>query len=721
VGFGVTVFSIILQFIASVLALRIAISSRRLSLLPFALAILLMGLRRSYSLYSKLAFERPIDAGAESIALMISILMLVGLIGLWRSLTFPQDSPVKAGSQGFQFNLAKSAIFLGCIVILASSVIGFFSYSSSRNLLLETINDNNLTLARLVARQSELQADHGDRSDLLKQAELIWNQTDHPFKESYLCIIDSAGTLLLHSQMPQMAGQPVADLPLEKDLSLKPRSIGELAALDEEWSGHFTAKNGQSQVVSFVPLPSFDCLFAIHIPMEEAESAIRETVLPWAAALSIVTLLLLPLSLGLLYWSYSATLADVRLSEEETQIAQQDLLRHQRDEIVRVKASEEKYRTLVDKSPYCIHQINSNRQLMSMNRAGLQIMGEEKEAAILGVHYLSVVCGEDKERISKLMDDAFAGKFSEFEFRTTTKLWLSSTLVPIYDSHGKVDRLLGLSLDITIRKRSEEETRQAQLQLVDHQRHETQLAEAKLEELRKQLINHTRLATIGQMTASIAHEIRNPLGAIRNAAFCLKRRVPMEDAKAVQYVDMIDQEVVSADRVISDMLEMARSKEPIKELFDLSEVVRNVFDQFGTKESVQYHLLCQPAPFMIEADEGQIYQVLSNLVLNATQALSGNGEVWVELQRTDNQNLISIRDNGPGIIAEDRDQLFDPLFSTRAKGTGLGLTICRQIIERHGGSIDLQEHEGPGALFCVRIPRQAEDGNPSVRKEIASR
>jgi signal transduction histidine kinase len=251
-------------------------------------------------------------------------------------------------------------------------------------------------------------------------------------------------------------------------------------------------------------------------------------------------------------------------------------------------------------------------------------------------------------------------------------------------------------------------------ELRDRQHRETELAENKLEKLRTKLVRQTRLATIGQMTASIAHEIRNPLGAVRNAAFLLKRHVSADNSKGPKYLDIIDQEVDVADQVIRDMLEMARSTEPIKQSFDLSEVVQKIFNRSAENNSVRHHLHASADPFMIQADQGQIRQVLENLIVNANQALGGGGEISVELDQIGNDAIISVRDTGPGISDELRDQLFEPLFTTKAKGTGLGLTICRQLIERHGGTIELQDNDGAGgAIFLIRLPQNSSQARPS--------
>ncbi len=263
----------------------------------------------------------------------------------------------------------------------------------------------------------------------------------------------------------------------------------------------------------------------------------------------------------------------------------------------------------------------------------------------------------------------------------------------------------GIVRDVTERKLAEESLRQAHEQLINLQRHETELATAKLAELSQQLVRQTRLVTIGQMTASIAHEIRNPLGAVRNAAYYLKRHVPRDKPKLGQYLDIIDQEVHAADHVIRDMLQMARAKESEIESVDLSATIRGVFARMNAGADVRFELVSRPDPFMIMADPGQCYQVIFNLVTNAVHAIDGNGEIRVETRRDEDHDLITVQDNGPGMDAEHRDSLFEPLFTTKAKGTGLGLAICREIIERHEGTIELMQIDGAGALFCIKLRR----------------
>jgi PAS domain S-box-containing protein len=259
-------------------------------------------------------------------------------------------------------------------------------------------------------------------------------------------------------------------------------------------------------------------------------------------------------------------------------------------------------------------------------------------------------------------------------------------------------------IDLTSKKLAEDDVREAQNALLDHQRHETELVEAKLAILSEQLVHQTRLATIGQMTASIAHEIRNPLGAVRNAAYYLKHHVANDNPKYSQYLGIIDQEVHSADDVIRNMLQMARAKEPVKSTFDLALVVHEVFDRIDAVREIKYVLETVDDPFDVVADKGQLRQVFVNMVNNAAQAVRDGGIIRVVMRRDQSHDLIDIEDNGHGVSAEHREKLFEPLFTTRAKGTGLGLAICREIIELHGGTIELCDIDGPGTRFSIMLP-----------------
>lgn len=231
--------------------------------------------------------------------------------------------------------------------------------------------------------------------------------------------------------------------------------------------------------------------------------------------------------------------------------------------------------------------------------------------------------------------------------------------------------------------------------------------QTQLTELQEQLARQARLAMVGQAAASIAHDLRNPLAVVRNAAWLLKQDLPPEAADSQQYLEAIDSEVDHANRIIGNLMEAVRAKEPAKQAVDLGTVVAEVFDRLQNRGPSVLRFDAQPDPFTVDADPVQLRQVWGNLLGNAVEAMRGEGEILVQARQQGRFDEVLVRDTGPGIPPEIRATLFEPLVSTRAKGTGLGLAICRQIIERHGGTIELLPPDSPGAAFLIRLPHTA--------------
>ncbi|MBN1362467.1 MAG: PAS domain S-box protein [Sedimentisphaerales bacterium] len=281
---------------------------------------------------------------------------------------------------------------------------------------------------------------------------------------------------------------------------------------------------------------------------------------------------------------------------------------------------------------------------------------------------------------------------------TVIEILLSSTPLDATDLSKGVTFT---ALDITERKR-------AQKRLFEQEQHAKQRVEAELAEARDELVRKTRLAAIGQMSASIAHDLRNPLGAVRNAAYLLKCRLPQDDPKLLEPVAIIEQEVIRADGIITNLLNLTRCRSPNKEAVDLGRLIQCVFDNSPRVRQARRRVALSPDPFIMQADVGQLSQVLANILDNAVDAMGAEGEVCVEATRRADRDVLVVRDTGPGWPAEIRDRLFEPLVTTKTTGTGLGLAICRQIIESHGGTIEAEDGPTQGAAIRIQLPRRQE-------------
>jgi signal transduction histidine kinase len=230
-----------------------------------------------------------------------------------------------------------------------------------------------------------------------------------------------------------------------------------------------------------------------------------------------------------------------------------------------------------------------------------------------------------------------------------------------------------------------------------------------LETYREDLVakNRTaeRLATIGQLAAGIGHELRNPLGVVESSAFLVTRRLEqlqVSDASVARHMEKIAVEVQRSNKTISDLLELARSRPlsrravPARTLLDAAVPAANL------PAGVTVEIDAAPE-LTLDCDPDQLTRVLTNLLINASQAMGGRGHIWIDARRESAVVTLVVRDDGPGVPADVRPRIFEALFTTKAKGNGLGLALCRRIAEAHGGTVTLDASDR-GASFRVVIP-----------------
>jgi two-component system sensor histidine kinase HydH len=228
------------------------------------------------------------------------------------------------------------------------------------------------------------------------------------------------------------------------------------------------------------------------------------------------------------------------------------------------------------------------------------------------------------------------------------------------------------------------------------------------EDLEAKHRNNERLATIGQFAASIGHELRNPLGVVESSLYLLRQhlRAEAEVPQIKKHLDRIGSEVVRANKTIHDLLDLARNRPPQKRATSLHELVDSAAEAALLPAAMTLHTAV-PADLVVTIDPDQVRQVLTNLMTNASQALKGRGQLWVEAEAAPDGGVrVRVRDDGPGIPAGDRVRVFEALYTTKAKGSGLGLALCRRIMEAHGGAIEIEDRPG-GASFLLSFPAVA--------------
>jgi two-component system NtrC family sensor kinase len=239
-----------------------------------------------------------------------------------------------------------------------------------------------------------------------------------------------------------------------------------------------------------------------------------------------------------------------------------------------------------------------------------------------------------------------------------------------------------------------------------------------LERSQAKLVQAEKMAAIGRLAASLAHEINNPLQAIHNSLF-LSRHEGLGLERRAEYLGMAQGEVERLIVIVQRMLDFYRPSRGGVQTTDLNEIVRNVLAlarkrlQHG---DIQAHVRLSNDLVAIPMVSDQISQVLLNLVINAAEAMPAGGDLWLETGRSEDGNdiLLSVQDSGPGMSPEQISSLFEPFYTTKPEGTGLGLAISYGIVERHGGTIEVSSQAGQGTTFTVRLPLNA--GRPAGRR-----
>jgi len=264
--------------------------------------------------------------------------------------------------------------------------------------------------------------------------------------------------------------------------------------------------------------------------------------------------------------------------------------------------------------------------------------------------------------------------------------------------------------------------------LADHeraQRHKVEETARRLSEVYtqlqksfEQLRRADRLSALGELSAGLAHEVRNPLGSIEGAMQILSRRDLAEDTRQ-EFAEMGSREVVRLKGLLTHFLEFARPQQPRVVASDVELLLQSVATLASEMAKMTQVEICiealAPLP-QVSVDPEQIRQVLLNLVINAVQAMPAAGKIKLRAVHDEESVRIEVEDEGVGIPAEDLERIFDPFFTTRASGTGLGLSIAYQIVNQHGGHIAARRNPERGMTFAVTLPVSTNTAEPVLTR-----
>lgn len=267
-----------------------------------------------------------------------------------------------------------------------------------------------------------------------------------------------------------------------------------------------------------------------------------------------------------------------------------------------------------------------------------------------------------------------------------------------------------LEAEIVERKRSEEALRKSEERLTQYTGRLEEMVEERTKDLKEaqaQLVRSEKLAVLGKMAGGVGHELRNPLGVMNNAVYYLKTTLNDTEETTKEYLEIISSEIYNADKIVSDLLDFSRVKPAEREKTALSELVAQVLEKHQAPENVEVTAAIPPDLCTVFVDPGKIDQVLVNLVTNAYQAMTDAGRLTVRAREEQNKVSLSITDTGCGISKANMQNIFEPLFTTKARGIGLGLAVSRSLVEASGGSIKVESEEGKGSTFTLILPTKA--------------
>ncbi len=372
-----------------------------------------------------------------------------------------------------------------------------------------------------------------------------------------------------------------------------------------------------------------------------------------------------------------------------------------------LKESEERFRTIFRSNPDAISICRlSDGVWMDVNEHFSAVTGYRRQD-VLGrsgkeIDFWSR--SEDRERFFKVLEKEGAVPDVTAEMKRKGGETYIGLISACRIDLGGQPHILSIMRDITPQKRAEEKLQSYQTQL------ETLVQErtAQLEEAQAELVQKERLSVLGQLTATVSHEIRNPLGTVRNAVFSISDAFGKgETLRVERALKLAERNIVRMDGIIDELLYYTRKREKFLEFTELDPWMRNVLQEQEVHEGVEVEadLSCGASIFM---DREKLRRAFLNVYQNAVQAVQGSaektGRITVRTGQGGSGVSITVMDTGPGIGSEEIEKIFEPLFSTKSFGVGLGMPIVRNILEEHKGTIKIESTPGKGTTVTLNLP-----------------
>jgi PAS domain S-box-containing protein len=513
------------------------------------------------------------------------------------------------------------------------------------------------------------------------------------------------------------------------------------AALIVSGIGYWLARSGRFYAAVYLFLSGFVVLllFVVFMGGRTAFSISEETGLGWGV---VATAVMISFVLACMSWLFGESInnafstlkkrsAELQISHEELKAANAELQTKEKtlaDEATR-------RRILIDQSRDGIVVLDQDGRVYEANRQFAEMLGySNEEARQLNVYdWEYLFPREQVVEMIRTVDEA--GDHFETQHRRKDGSTYNVEISTNAATFAGQKLVFCVCRDITERKTMEKQLQEKNEELdaqneelkateeeLRSSNDELQTAHDKILETQEQLIRTEKLAAIGQLASGVGHELRNPLGAIKNAGFYIRRRIsntdlPTTEPRVLEFLDIIEEEVNSANKVITDLLGFSRVAKPTVAPANIAGIIEDALRYTPVPENVELIKDINNNLPMVMVDGEQIKQVFLNIALNALQAMGEKGG-RLQIQAADKGKFVEVAftDTGGGIPDKIMNKIFDPLFTTKAKGVGLGLSVCKTIMERHEGEIKVKSQVGKGTTFTLSLPTEKVLATSAVTK-----
>jgi signal transduction histidine kinase len=403
---------------------------------------------------------------------------------------------------------------------------------------------------------------------------------------------------------------------------------------------------------------------------------------------------------------------EARIQERTAALIKENKDRKQAEEELR--ASNERFRKVMDSLDSLVYVVDmKSHEVLFVNKYGQDIWGDIVGETCWKSLQADQIGPCEFCTNKKLLDanENPAGIYT-WEFQNTlNKEWYECRDQAIRWTDGRLVRM-EIATNITHRRRAEEELESYREKLEELVQDRTRELEAAQEEL----LSKERLAVLGQLTATVSHELRNPLGVLRSSAYYLRRILHDTDEKIDKYLVRIDEQVSICDAIVGDLLEFTRGQHSDKVEGELNPWLAQLLKDFTELSDVNVEQrLSSDIPTLL-FDREKMRRVMTNLMTNAHQAVVAKKvhsekhgstfqpQIRISTGCEDDHVVIQIEDNGIGMEAPTKERAFEPLFTTRARGTGLGLAIVEKIVNEHEGKVSLESNPREGTTVKLILP-----------------